>query len=202
MWHRKRRRRLGVKTGHRKALLRNLVRGLALNRQIETTFARAKEASRMADRMVTIAKEGTLSARRLLIRHLGSADIASVLIEQVAPRLQDRKGGYTRVLKTGARRGDGAEQALLAFTVPIERPSVEKKPKKEKKPKAVQPAAPKEEQKKEEKKEIKREKEKPQMPPSAAKPEKKPEKKLDKEEAEKRGGFLSKLRKFLKGSEE
>ena len=194
---------MGVKTGHRKALLRNLVRGLALHRQVETTFARAKEASRLADQMVTIAKQNTLAARRLLIRHLGSPDVAGILMEQVAPRLQDRQGGYTRVLKMGTRKGDGAEQALLAFTVPIERPGVEKKPKKEKKPKAVQPA-PKEEKKKEEKKEPKREKEKekPETAPAAVQPEKKPEKKTEKEETEKRGGFLSKLRKFLKGTEE
>lgn len=183
MWHRKRRRRLGVTTHHRKALLQNLVRGLALHRQIETTLARAKEASRMADQMVTIAKKGTLGARRQLIRRLGSADAARIFIEQIAPRLQERKGGYTRVLKTGFRSGDGAAGALLEFSVPIEIPQPEKKSKKEKKPKALQAKLAK-------------------APDSAAKPEKKPEEGAEKKETEKRGGFLSKLRKFLKGSEE
>ncbi|MBI4115966.1 MAG: 50S ribosomal protein L17 [Candidatus Omnitrophica bacterium] len=191
MWHRKRRRRLGVTTHHRKALLRNLVRGLALNRQIETTLARAKEASRLADRMVTIAKTGTLFARRELIRHLGSPDVARLFIEQIAPRLQDRNGGYTRVLKTGFRPGDGAQKALLEFSVPIEIIEKEKKAKKEKAPKAPKPArekatAPKKEEKKDK--------------PSKEKIEKKPE--AEKPDTEKRGGFLSKLRRFLTGDEE
>jgi large subunit ribosomal protein L17 len=178
MWHRKKRHRLGVKTKHRKALLRNLVRNLAFHRQILTTLARAKETSRVADQMVTLAKKGTLAARRQLIRRLGSSEVASLFMDQIAPRLRDRKGGYTRVLKTGTRPGDGAQQALLEFSVPIEISQKEAKPKKEKKPKAV-----------EEKKVVKIEKEKP-------------EKKGEKEETEKRGGFLSKLRKFLKGSDE
>jgi large subunit ribosomal protein L17 len=128
--------------------------------------------------MVTIAKEGTLAARRQLIRHLGSSEVAGLFMDQIAPRFTDRNGGYTRVLKMGNRPGDGAQQALLEFSVPIEIAPKEAKPKKEKKPKAV-----------EEKKVVKAEKEKPA-------------KKDEKEETEKRGGFLSKLRKFLKGSEE
>lgn len=190
MWHRRKRHRLGVKTQHRKALLRNLVRGLAFHRQIETTVSRAKETSRLADRMVTIAKGGTLVARRQLIRQLGSSEVAKLFIEEIAPRLQDRNGGYTRVLKTGTRHGDGAEMALVEFSVPIEIAQPEKKPKKEKKPKA--PKAP------------AQEKETKIRPPKAALPpaEKKAEKKADKEEKEKRGGFLSRLRKFLKGSDE
>jgi len=197
MWHRRRRRRLGVKTKHRKALLRNLVRGLALHRQIETTYARAKETSRFADKMVTLAKEGTLSARRQLIRHLASSKMAKVFMEEIAPRLMDRKGGYTRVLKLGERPGDGALKALVEFSVPIETLRKEaQKPKKEKKPKAPKeaeekaekPRAPKPVETKEEKKEIK---------PEKGKPAKKVEK--EEEETEKRGGFLSKLRKFLTG---
>jgi len=187
MWHRRKRHRLGVKTQHRKALLRNLVRGLAFYRQIETTVPRAKETSRLADRMVTIAKGGTLVARRQLIRQLGSSEVAKLFIEEIAPRLQDRNGGYTRVLKTGTRHGDGAEMALVEFSVPIEIAQPEKKPKKEKKPKV--PKAP--AQKKE-----------PKVRPAPPPTEKKAEKKADKEEKEKRGGFLSRLRKFLKGSDE
>lgn len=177
MWHRRRRRRLGVKTHHRKALVRNLVRGLALHRQIQTTYARAKETSRLADRMVTLAKGGTLAARRQLIRRLGSSEVAKVFIEEIAPRLQDRNGGYTRVLKLGNRAGDGALAALVQFSVPIELVTKAKKPKKEKKPKAPKPVA-------------------------EEKPKEKLEKKAEKEETQKRGGFLSKLRKFLTGEED
>ena len=189
MWHRRRRRRLGVPTKHRKALLRNLVRGLALHRQVETTHSRAKELSRLADQMVTLAKEGTLSARRQLIRRLGSSDVAKLFIEEIAPRLQDRNGGYTRVLKLGNRAGDGASKSLVEFSIPIELRLPAKKAKKEKKPKPAKPF----EEKKPEKLEKKPEK----------RPEKKVEKeKLEKEETQKRGGFLSKLRKFLTGEEE
>lgn len=183
MWHRKKRHRLGVKTKHRKALLRNLVRALATHRQIQTTVARAKETSRLADKMVTIAKRGTLFARRELIRHLGCSKTARVFIEEIAPRLQDRNGGYTRVLKMGSRPGDGGEKALVEFSVPIEIPSQGRKAKKEK-VRPAKPVVPKEE-KKEAKKEAKKEE----------------KKEAKKEETEKRGGFLSKLRNFLTGSD-
>ena len=185
MWHRRRRRRLGVTTPHRKALLRNLVRGLALNRRLVTTYARAKETSRLADHMVTLAKEKTLAARRQLIRRLGSSDIAKLFMDEIAPRLQERNGGYTRVLKLGIRPGDGAEKALVEFSVPIEVAAKEKKPKKTKKEKPL-PV------KQEVTEEKKREKERGE----------KEEGKIEKEETQKRGGFLSKLRKFLTGEEE
>ncbi len=189
MWHRKRRRRLGVKTKHRTALLRNLVRGLVLNRRIETTLVRAKETSRIADRMVTLAKEGTLSARRLLIARLGSPEIAKLLIDQIAPHLGERQGGYTRVLKLGYRPGDGAETALVEFSVPMEIKGREAKAKKEKKAAEKKPA-----------KVEKTEKEKPVKTEKSKAAEKPVEK--EKKEAEKRGGFLSKLRKFLTGDEQ
>lgn len=178
MWHRRRRRRLGVKTKHRKALLRNLVRGLALHREIQTTYARAKETARFADQMVSLAKLRTLSARRQLIRHLGSSQVARLFLEEIAPAFQDRKGGYTRVLKLNSRRGDGAETALVEFSVPVEIRPKEKKLK----PKA---------------------KVRPEKPPAAReeKKEPKPKKEAEKEETQKRGGFLSKLRKFLTGEE-
>ena len=188
MWHRKKRRRLGVKTKHRKALLKNLVRGLVLNRRIETTLTRAKETSRFADQMVTLAKRGTLAARRLLIARVGSTEIANLLVDEIAPHLRERQGGYTRVLKLGSRPGDGAQTALVEFSVPIEFKSRKAKPSKgaqEKKAKEKKPA-------KIEKKTEKIEKEKPAE---------KKEKEKEKSEGEKRGGFLSKLRKFLTGDE-
>ena len=135
MWHRRRRGRLGVKTKHRKALLRNLVRGLVLNRRIETTLTRARETSRFADKMVTIAREGTLASRRQLIRRLGSSEIAGLLMDQIAPHFKERNGGYTRVLKTTNRPGDGALKALVEFSVPIEIKPREEKAKKAKKEK-------------------------------------------------------------------
>ena len=166
-----------------------MVRGLAFYRRIETTHARAKETSRFADRMVTIAKEGTLAARRQLIRRLGSSEVAKLFMDEIAPRLKERNGGYTRVLKLGTRPGDGAEKALVEFSVPIEIAPKEAKRKKEKKAKPVKAPAEKKQAKPHPEKEKPTEKAKPV--PSA-----------EKEETQKRGGFLSKLRKFLTGEEE
>ena len=196
MWHRKKRRRLGVTTPHRKALLRNLVRGLAMHRQIETTLSRAKETSRLADQMVTLAKERTLAARRQLIRRLGSSETAKLFMDEIAPKLQERNGGYTRVLKLGTRRGDGAERALVEFSVPIEMPAREERAKKAKPPalRADRPGG-----------KEKPGKETPEKKPAKPRPEKPAapkEEAAQKEETQKRGGFLSKLRKFLTGDEE
>lgn len=166
-------------------MLRNLVTGLVLNRQIETTLTRAKETSRFADQMVTLAKQGTLAARREIIRHLGSPEIAGLLIGRIAPKFLDRNGGYTRVLKTWNRPGDGAQKAIVSFTVPIELLQPKKKVKKAKKKK--------EKVEKEVKKEVK--------PQKLEKVERPAEKPAEKKETEKRGGFLSKLRKFLTGDE-
>lgn len=185
MRHRRLRRKLGVKSEHRTALLRNLLRALVLKKHIETTHARAKETSAFADKMVTIAKEKGLHARRLLISKLGDADTAKLLITQIAPQFKDRQGGYTRVLRLGIRSGDGAQMALLEWTAVFEAPAKKAKKKKEKKPETKSEEKPSKESSKapEKKKEI-----------EAPKPAEKPE-------TEKKGGFLGKLRKFLKGDE-
>jgi len=182
MRHRRRRRTLGVVTAHRTAKLRNLTRALVLKKRIETTYAKAKEASSFAEKMVTIAKRGGLHARRLLISKLASAEIAKILVNQIAPLFKDRNGGYTRVLRLGVRPGDGAQKALLEWTVVFEAPKKKTKKKKEKQssekdiPKSVSKTL-------EEKKET-----------AVPVP-------VEKKDAEKKGGFLGKLRKFLKGDE-
>lgn len=194
MRHRRLRRKLGVKTNHRKALLRNLVRHLVIYKQIQTTFAKAKEASAFADRMVQIAKEGSLHSRRLLISRLGNSQVAHDLITKVAPHFKDRQGGYTRVLRLGNRVGDNADMALLEFTAVIEQPK-EKKAKKDKTKKSaatetkVAPEAPKKKAPKEETK-------------SESRKEEKQASSEEKKESEKKGGFLRGLRKFFKGDEE
>ena len=184
MRHRRLRRKLGVKSDHRKALLRNLVRNLVIYKRISTTYAKAKEASSFADRMIQLAKRGDLHARRLLIARMGCADTANTLIVKIAPRFKDRRGGYTRILRLGSRPGDAADMALLEFTAVIEMTEKLRKPKKEKKSKEVkQEEAPAEKSKKE-------------------KPREKEEPKPGKKESEKKGGFLGVLRRFLKGDEE
>jgi large subunit ribosomal protein L17 len=193
MRHKRLRGKLGVKTAHRKALLRNMVRNLVIHRSIRTTVAKAKVTSAFADGMVELAKRGDLHARRLLIARLGCAMTANTLITQIAPHFKDRKGGYTRVLRLTHRPGDGGEMAILQFTAAVEAPDKPAKPKKEKKAKV-------QEVKKEDKPK------KATKPSKSEEAESKAEEKkkdiADKKESEKKGGFLGKLRRFLKGEEE
>jgi large subunit ribosomal protein L17 len=186
-----------VKSKHRKALMRNLLKNMVRYKKIRTTVTRAKEARVFIDKMVHLAKRSDLHARRLLISEIGCPETVSVLIREIAPHFKKRNGGYTRVLKLGtSRAGDAAEIALLEFTELIELPK-----KKEKKPKKAK-EAPKAEETNEPAKKKKEapEKTKGEEPKKGeAKGEEKP--KAEKEEAEKKGGFLSKLRKFLKGDE-
>lgn len=117
MRHLKQGRKLGRTAAHRKALIRNLVRALIQREQIRTTDAKAKELRRWADRMVTLGKRGTLHARRQAFAVLGSRKLVQRLFDEVAPRFQNRAGGYTRVLKLGLRKGDAAPLSVVEFTV-------------------------------------------------------------------------------------
>jgi len=127
MRHRKMRRKLGVTTDHRTALLRNLAKSLVHHKSIVTTYARARETSAFVDGLITLAKRGGLHARRLVISKIGCARAAEQLIKQVLPKFTERKGGYTRVLKTTVRRGDNAQRALLEFTEVFDKPVYKKK---------------------------------------------------------------------------
>jgi large subunit ribosomal protein L17 len=106
-------RKLGRPTDHRKAMIRNLVTSLLKSERIETTVTRAKETKRMAERMITLAKRGDLHARRQVLAYVYDEDVVKKLFDEIAPKYEDRNGGYTRVLKVGPRRGDGAEIAIL-----------------------------------------------------------------------------------------
>ena len=106
------RRKLGRTSDHRKSLIRNLVTSVLQHDRIETTYQKAKEAQRAVDRMITLGKKGTLAARRKALAFLFSEDVVTKLFDEVAARYADRNGGYTRVLKMGPRRGDGAETAI------------------------------------------------------------------------------------------
>ena len=106
-------RKLGRPTAHRSAMLRNLVTSLLREEKIETTVTRAKEAKRMAERMITLGKRGDLHARRQALAYIYDEDVVKKLFDEIAPKYADRNGGYTRVLKLGPRRGDGAEIAIL-----------------------------------------------------------------------------------------
>jgi len=116
-------RRLGRTSSQRKALLRDLVTDLIINGRIETTEMKAKELKRLADKMVTLGKRGDLHARRMAARTIRfektqteSNEFAlQKLFSEIAPKFKTRNGGYTRVLKLGQRRGDGAPMALIEF---------------------------------------------------------------------------------------
>ncbi|CCV64899.1 50S ribosomal protein L17 [Alteracholeplasma palmae J233] len=112
---------LSRNSDQRKALLRDLVTDLIINDRIVTTEAKAKELQKLADKMVTLAKEGTLSARRQaasLVRDemaLENQTAVQKLFDVIAGRYTDRKGGYTRIIKTVPRRGDAAPMAIIEF---------------------------------------------------------------------------------------
>jgi len=113
MKHRVRTRSLGRTSAHRKALFRNMVTSLLEHERIETTDAKAKELRRVADRMITLGKRGTLHARRRALRTIQSRDVTAKLFDSLALRYRDRHGGYTRVLKLGHRHGDAAPVSII-----------------------------------------------------------------------------------------
>jgi large subunit ribosomal protein L17 len=115
MRHRKAGRQLRRTSEQRLALLRNLASSLIEHGAIETTEAKAKELRPFVEKLVTKAKQGTLHARRLAGRHVHKRETADKLFQEVGPKFAGRPGGYTRILKTGARRGDGAEMARIEF---------------------------------------------------------------------------------------
>ncbi len=106
-------RKLGRPTDHRQAMLRNLVTSLLRNGKIETTVTRAKETKRMAEKMITLGKKGDLHARRQALAYIYDETVVKNLFDEIAPKYEDRNGGYTRILKLGPRRGDGSEMAIL-----------------------------------------------------------------------------------------
>ncbi len=106
-------RKLGKTADQRRALLRGLTTEVIKHGSIETTIFRAKEAQRQVDRMITLGKRNDLHARRLALSYIYDTEVVAHLFNEVAPKFADRKGGYTRITKLSARRGDGVETALL-----------------------------------------------------------------------------------------
>ena len=113
MRHRLGGRKLNRPTAHRKALLRNLVKDLLMHEAIRTTEARAKEARRPAEHMITLGKDGSLHARRQALSFLNDKAVVSKVFDDLGPRFVGRRGGYTRIIKLGHRGGDGAPLARL-----------------------------------------------------------------------------------------
>ena len=116
MRHRKRGKQLGRDTKHRKMLFRNMVTSLLDHERMETTLAKAKEMRGHVDRMISLGKTGTLSSRRQALAYLMRKETVSKLFSDIAPRLMERNGGYTRIIKTRIRQGDGARMAVVELT--------------------------------------------------------------------------------------
>ena len=129
MRHARRNQRLSRPSEHRGALLNSLVKSLVEHGSITTTLARAKEAQRLADRLVSFGKDGSIHSRRQAFRVLQDRTLVKQLFAEIAPRFVDVPGGYTRVVRTSIRRGDGAQRALLAFSrLPALQPAQGSKP--------------------------------------------------------------------------
>jgi len=139
MRHKKLNKRLGRNKSQREQLMRSLTRALFIAYRIETTVEKAKEARKLVEKVITHAKSGQLKDIRAMERILQSRALVSNIIKVVSPLAMKRKGGYTRIIRSGFRRGDGAPLAILELT---DMPVIEKKAKKYKKQKPVSQAGP------------------------------------------------------------
>lgn len=106
-------RKLGRDSSHRRAMLRNMATSLVMHERIETTLPKAKELRGVVERMITLGKRGDLHARRMAASYLFDDAAVKKVFSDLASRFQDRPGGYTRIIRKGARFGDGADMALL-----------------------------------------------------------------------------------------
>lgn len=105
--------RLGGSPSHQRKMLSNLASSLIVEEKVTTTVARAKVLRPYVEKMITKARRGDLHSRRLVLRKIQNNDVVTKLFDDVGPRYEDRPGGYTRIVKLGPRRGDGAEMALI-----------------------------------------------------------------------------------------
>ena len=137
MRHQVKRRYLRRNSAHRRALLRNLVTSFLEKERIRTTLAKAKATKPLAEKMITLAKKNTLHTRRMALSYLTKEAAVKRLFEEIGPRFAERPGGYSRIIKLGFRKGDGAEMGLLELVDAEFKKKAKKK--KEKGPKAKSP---------------------------------------------------------------
>lgn len=119
MRHGKKIAKLGRTAPHRKAMLSNMMTSLFINERVTTTQTRAKELKRTAERVLTCAKRGDLHARRQVLRVIADKQVVAKLFDELGPRYKNRNGGYTRLVKLGPRRGDGAFMSIVEL---VDRP--------------------------------------------------------------------------------
>ena len=115
MRHNKNFNHLGRQAGHRKAMLSNMATSLVLHKRIQTTIAKAKAVQKFIEPLVTRAKEDTTHSRRVVFSYLKQKEAVNELFRTIAPKIMERPGGYTRILKTGFRLGDGADMCIIEF---------------------------------------------------------------------------------------
>jgi large subunit ribosomal protein L17 len=115
MRHRILKRKLNVDTSHRKALLSNLAISMIINRKVNTTLPKAKELQKYLEKIVTIAKEDNLQAKRQVFKILQNKQALKLLFEEISPQFRERNGGYTRIIKAGFRKGDCSPMAVIEF---------------------------------------------------------------------------------------
>ena len=115
MRHNKNFNHLGRQAGHRKAMLSNMASSLILHKRIETTVAKAKAVKQFVEPLVTRSKEDTTHSRRVVFSYLKQKEAVTELFRTIAPKIANRPGGYTRILKTGFRLGDGADMCIIEF---------------------------------------------------------------------------------------
>jgi large subunit ribosomal protein L17 len=141
MRHKRLGRKLGVTTKHRKSMFRNMVTDLFRFDRIKTTDMKAKELRRIAEKMITLAKEGTLHKRRQAAAYIRDKDVLKKLFDVIAAKFKDRPGGYTRIIKLGFRKGDNTAVSIIELVEEDYKPAKKKKasPKKEK-PKTAEAA--------------------------------------------------------------
>jgi large subunit ribosomal protein L17 len=139
MRHKKAGRKFSRSTAHRKAMFRSMLTSLFRHEKIETTETKAKELRRLADKLITLGKTGGLHAIRAVATVINDPEVVRKVFKEIAPRFSERVGGYTRVIKIGPRRGDGAEMALIEIVEGAKAAKAAKKDAKE--PKAKKPAA-------------------------------------------------------------
>lgn len=113
MRHGKSGRKLGRNSSHRQAMFRNMVTSLFEHERIVTTEQRAKEVRPIAEKMITLAKRGDLHARRQALSYIRSKSVVAKLFDDISDQYADRAGGYTRIIRTGTRRGDAAPMAII-----------------------------------------------------------------------------------------
>lgn len=133
-------RKLGRTTDHRKAMLRGMVTYLLENGRVETTVTRAKEVRAMAEKMITVAKDNTLHAKRQAFAYITKDSVVKKLFDEIAPKYAGVNGGYTRIVKTGTRRGDAAEMCIIEL-VTKEEEAPAKKPARRTRRTSAKPAA-------------------------------------------------------------